>query len=488
MYSPRSSKKRSKTTRKQRRSRIWSWINISLMVLITILLIYYFYSGHARVDGAPPDSGAQETPAAAVSPPPQASPAASAIAVAPSPSPKATAKPSPAAASPAAVPSAEASPSAAPPASADQAADATASEASPSSADTPQTSGDAGEAPASADAAPPDEGSGGVEEIAGLPAGEKGAVTISFAGDVMFAGKVGELLGKQGYGYPYGALNGLFQIDDLSIVNLETPVTTRGTAANKTYVYQSSPQALGPLKAAGIDAVNLANNHTLDKGEQGLLDTLNNLNKAGIPYVGAGKNASEAYSAQYFKRNGVTIALLGFTRVMPEASWAAGKNKPGVASAYSLDAAVQAIAAAKKKADIVAVVVHWGQERVDNYSELQQSMGHSFIDAGADLVIGGHPHVLQGIEPYKGKWIAYSTGNFIFTRSATKTTWESAVFQAKCTTTGQCSMKLVPVDAELGRPVPMNATSSQALLKRMESLSVGRVKISKDGMVTEAGR
>lgn len=472
MYSPRSSKKRSKTTRKQRRSRIWSWINISLMVLITILLIYYFYSGHARVDGAPPDSGAQETPAAAVSPPP---------------SPKATAKPSPAAASPAAAPSAEASPSAAPPASAVR-ADETASEASPSPADSPQTSADAGAAPASADAAPPDEGSGGSGEIAGLPAGEKGAVTISFAGDVMFAGKVGELLGKQGYGYPYGALNGLFQRDDLSIVNLETPVTTRGTAANKTYVYQSSPQALGPLKAAGIDAVNLANNHTLDKGEQGLLDTLNNLNKAGIPYVGAGKNASEAYSAQYFKRNGVTIALLGFTRVMPEASWAAGKNKRGVASAYSLDAAVQAIVAAKKKADIVAVVVHWGQERVDNYSELQQSMGHSFIDAGADLVIGGHPHVLQGIEPYKGKWIAYSTGNFIFTRSATKTTWESAVFQAKCTTTGQCSMKLVPVDAELGRPVPMDATSGQALLKRMESLSVGRVKISKDGMVTEAGR
>ena len=102
--------------------------------------------------------------------------------------------------------------------------------------------------------------------------------------------------------------------------------------------------------------------------------------------------------------------------------------------------------------------------------------------------MGGHPHVLQGIEPYKGKWIAYSTGNFIFTRSTTPATWETAVFQAECGITGQCSLTLHPMDAELGQPVPMNDADGQLLLNKVQSLSSGLVKIGNDGRVTQAGR
>ncbi|MNI07622.1 Capsule biosynthesis protein CapA [compost metagenome] len=292
---------------------------------------------------------------------------------------------------------------------------------------------------------------------------------------------------QKGYDYSYAALDGMFKKDDLTILNLETPITTGGVgAANKQFVFKGEPKALDSLKAAGVDAVNLANNHTLDQGEEGLLDTLEHLNKRGIPYVGGGADAAEAYSAKYFERNGIRIALLGFTRVMPVMEWKAEAGKPGVASVYDSAEALKAIANAKKKADLVIVAVHWGKERMEQYDSVQQSLGHSFIDAGADLVIGGHPHVLQGIEPYKGKWIAYSTGNFIFTRSQTRATWDTAVFQAECSIEGQCSLNLKPMNAELAQPVPMNEVDGQLLLHRVESLSSGLVKIGSDGSVAQA--
>jgi poly-gamma-glutamate synthesis protein (capsule biosynthesis protein) len=326
--------------------------------------------------------------------------------------------------------------------------------------------------------------------VSGLPENTSGGtVKLSFAGDVMFAGKVSELLQKKGYDYSYSALDGLFRKDDLTVVNLETPITTGGVGAeNKQYVFKGAPEALDALKSAGVDAVNLANNHTLDQGEAGLLDTLNNLSKRGIPYVGAGSDGKEAFSAQYFERQGIKIALLGYTRVMPHSDWMAGASKPGIASVYDSTAALKAIAAAKQQADLVVVVVHWGKERIEQYDKTQQELGHSFIDAGADLVMGGHPHVLQGIEPYKGKWIAYSTGNFIFTRSTVPATWETAVFQAECSKSGQCSLTLNPMDAELGQPVPMNEADGQLLLNRVEALSAGLVSIGSDGTVTDSAK
>ncbi|AKG34276.1 CapA family protein [Paenibacillus durus] len=461
MYPPRSSKKRSNNTRKKRKNRIWSWINFSLLALITVLLFYLFYSGGGRDSIPLPETGT-------ASPSPERSAAAgTAGAAEPGALGGASAAPSDVL-----QPSASAAPSA---------------EAMP----TPSPAASTGSGPEQSGASQQAPGAEADGQSAGLPDGEDGSgktVTLNFAGDVIFASKVGELLKQKGYDYPYARLGGMFLQDDLSVINLETPVTDRGTEANKTFVFKSPPEALNALKAAGVDAVNLANNHTLDMGEQGLRDTLTNLSQQGIPFVGAGADSTQAYSAQYFNRKGMTIALLGFTRVIPEAGWVAGKGKPGVASAYDSGPALKAIAEARKKADIVAVIVHWGKERENEPNAVQQSLGRSFIDAGADLVIGGHPHVLQGLEPYKGKWIAYSTGNFIFTRSSAKTTWETAVFQAECSVQGQCSMKLTPFEAELGQPVPMSAADGQKLLRRVESLSSGKVEIDEAGRVTEAGR
>lgn len=302
------------------------------------------------------------------------------------------------------------------------------------------------------------------------PSGQ--TVTLNFGGDVMFAGKVGEKLAKEGYDYPYQYVKDKFTSDDLTVVNLETPVTdSNTTAADKTYAFKSSPQALPHMAQAGIDAVNLANNHILDQGITGLTDTITQLDQSGISYVGAGKDSARAYEPQYFDRKGIKIALLGFSRVIPETSWNAGKNQPGVATAYDATAAQAAIREAKKKADIVVVVAHWGVERSDTLVAHQTDLAHTFVDAGADLVIGGHPHVLQGVEQYKGKWIAYSTGNFIFTHSLVEKTWDTGVFQAKCTVKGECSMQVIPYTAELGQPVPMTSDKAQVLLKRLQTLS-----------------
>ncbi|MNB76083.1 Capsule biosynthesis protein CapA [compost metagenome] len=462
MYPSRSqSRKKDENKKKRRRRTIWAWTNVSLLLLITAMLTYYFIGDRG--------SGIASEPP----------PAESAASEAPSPSPAVSAaQPSPTAQPlPTATVTPESTPTPTPEATPAPSPSPTVEEPSP----TPSADG-------IAEGAAQTGGQG--QDVSGLPENAAGqTVTMNFAGDVIFAGKVAELLQKKGYDYSYSALDGMFKKDDLTVVNLETPITTGGVgAADKQFVFKGAPAALDALKAAGVDAVNLANNHTLDQGEQGLLDTLSHLSSRGIPYVGAGRNSKEAYTAQYFERNGIKIALLGFTRVIPRSDWTAGAAKPGLAAVYDSTEALKTISAVKKKADIVVVVVHWGKERVEQYDSTQQTLGRSFIDAGADLVIGGHPHVLQGIEPYKGKWIAYSTGNFIFTRSTTPATWETAVFQAECSIKGECSLTLHPMDAELGQPVPMNDADGQLLLSKVQSLSAGLVRIGSDGRVVQAGR
>ncbi|MGG2919052.1 CapA family protein [Brevibacillus parabrevis] len=308
-------------------------------------------------------------------------------------------------------------------------------------------------------------------------------VRLTFVGDVMMSGNVEKTLLEKGYDYPFTHVRSLFLQDDFTIANLETPLTTKGTPAdNKQYVYKSSPLAAPAMKAAGIDAVNLANNHSMDQGVAGLLDTFDALAKNGIAYVGGGKDSVEAFTPIVVERNGIKLALLGFSRVIPEVSWFATEKQPGLAGSYDSAKAVQAIQQAKAHADLVVVIAHWGKEREDFPVDHQKELAKAYIDAGADLIVGGHPHVLQGFERYNGKWIAYSLGNFIFTRSTEPKTWQTMVLQASCTKDASCELTMLPFHAELGRAVPMNDTDGAALLQRIESLSEN-VQIEADGLV-----
>ncbi|WP_044477797.1 CapA family protein [Paenibacillus antibioticophila] len=431
MYPPRSEKnKKKQASKKRRQRRIWVWINLGLIFMIIVLASYLFTMDRPAENGATqPDHSVQE-PGESVPPELVAEPDG-------------------------------------------ETGEKDASEGKESENDL------SGESHQEVDAS---------EENPDLESGtsEQERVVISFGGDTLFSGKVENKLKQAGYDYPYKHVKDLFLQDDLTVLNLETPVTEGGTPEEeKTFVFKSSPKALPEMVRAGVEAVNLANNHILDQGVEGLLDTLEHLSEAGVLHVGAGKNSKEAFAPVYVERNGIRIALCGFSRVIPRKEWAAGKG-PGVAATYDSTQAVKTIEEARDQADLVLVVVHWGKERTVELEKHQTELAHAYIDAGADLVIGGHPHVLQGLESYKGKWIAYSTGNFIFTKSKDPNTWETAVFQASCSKAGDCELKLVPYRTEVGQPVPMNEAERTQLWSELEAISPG-VRIKESGEVHTGG-
>jgi poly-gamma-glutamate synthesis protein (capsule biosynthesis protein) len=328
--------------------------------------------------------------------------------------------------------------------------------------------------------APPADGGTGATD-------DPSRVRLTFVGDVIFADNVETALKANGYDYPYRNVRDYLENADLTIANLETPLTERGTAAVKEYAYRSTPRAIPAFKEAGFDLVNLANNHILDYGTSGLLDTFDHLDKAGIRWFGAGRNAAEAFKPVIVEKKGIKLAFLGLSKVVPTQDWKAGKDRPGVADTYALKVPLEAIQNAKKQADLVIVVAHWGIERKDQPEKYQRDFAREYIDAGADLIVGGHPHVLQGFENYKGKWIAYSLGNFIFTMNENPLTWESVILQASCSKEGGCSLKTVPVLTKLANPEPMTGDAAAKLYDRLTGISFD-ARVEKDGTVQTSSK
>jgi len=319
---------------------------------------------------------------------------------------------------------------------------------------------------------------------------DQDGIKLSFVGDIQMSGKIAELISKNGDDYPFHYVKSMFEQDDLTVANLETPITTGGTPAeDKQFVFKSAPSSAGALGKAGIDMVTLANNHVLDHGVSGLMDTIKHLDAAGIRYFGAGKDEDEAFKITYVECKGKRIALLGFSRVLPKTSWFAKGKNPGVAETYNSAMAHAKIAEARKEADFVIVTVHWGIEKADKPNAVQKQLAREYVDAGADLIIGSHPHVLQGFEQYKGKWIAYSLGNFVFTRSSNPMTWETAVLQVTLNRDGSCALQMFPFHANLGQAVPMDQATGSKLLKRISTLSHSLgAEVRQDGRIGTIGR
>lgn len=245
---------------------------------------------------------------------------------------------------------------------------------------------------------------------------------LVFTGDILLTGY---LLSQ----YDNSGVNGIVASDivqemaeaDLTMVNEEFPFSNRGTAMeDKQYTFRIEPERVNVFKDLGIDIVTLANNHTLDYGQDALIDTFETLNKANIQYVGAGNNYDEAKQLKEFKINEKNIGILAASRVIPVASWAAGTS-PGVFSTYDVSGLIEEIKAADPVCDTVIVYVHWGVEKSEYPEDYQRELAKAYIDAGADIVIGSHPHVLQGMEYYNGKPIVYSLGNFVFGNQIPKT-------------------------------------------------------------------
>ncbi len=315
-----------------------------------------------------------------------------------------------------------------------------------------------------------------------LESGTFAPVTLSFVGDILLGSNVERILTANGYDYPYTDVLDYLQQADIAVGNLETPITTHEQASTALYQYKSSPLALPALAEAGIKLVNLANNHVMDYGIQGLTDTLTALDQSGILHVGAGKDAQDAFQKVVIDMQGLRVAFLGFTHVVNDQFAKAGLNKPGVADTYNYVIPVQKIEDAKKEADLVIVLVHWGKEREDKPIAKQIELAHRFVDAGADLIVGSHPHVVQSFEQYKGKWIAYSLGNFIFTTNEFPLTWESVILQASCLKEG-CDLQLVPILTKSAKPQVMTPFLSKRFFERLDRIS-SEAQIDEEGRIT----
>lgn len=256
------------------------------------------------------------------------------------------------------------------------------------------------------------------------PAAEADDVSVVFVGDVMVAETPGKLI-AQGVD-PFLPFQSLLQAHDLRIGNLECVVATGGTALAKPYTFRAEPRVLPVLKRH-FDAMSLANNHSGDFGKAAFAEQLDLMRKAGLPYFGGGVDATEAHAPLIMERNGLRIALLGYVEFKPRA-FEADAHRPGVAWSGEDDQVIEDIVAARTvhRADIVIPYMHWGWEEEAQPSPRLREFARRMIDAGADMVVGGHPHVTQGADVYKGKPIIYSLGNFLFNgfdTDATTTGW-----------------------------------------------------------------
>ena len=270
------------------------------------------------------------------------------------------------------------------------------------------------------------------------------SVTLSFAGDVHFSELVLQNYDKNGIlAIVDDEMLSHMQKSDLFMLNHEFVFSNRGEAMeDKEYTLKNDPKYVKILQELGTDVVGIANNHILDFGQEAFLDTLDTLENANIPYAGGGRNLSEASAPVVQTINGQTFAIFAATRVSPSADWYAGKNHPGILQTYDATTLNKEIEDANGKYDHVIVFVHWGVERVEIPEDYQRTLAKGYIDAGADLIIGAHPHVLQGFEYYKGVPICYSLGNYLFGNR----TGETLLLNASFDSDDELSIQLIPCE------------------------------------------
>lgn len=242
-------------------------------------------------------------------------------------------------------------------------------------------------------------------------------ITVSFGGDILMDSYFADYIKDYGVDYSWSEISGIMKSADLSVVNLETSVSNRGSTKKPVgYGFRSEPYALEGLVNGGIDLVSTANNHILDYGRDALLDTLANLDEYGILQSGSGRNMAEAEELLVIEREGIKFGFMSYNTIIPWAGWEATEDKPGPAKLGedNKDRIIDLVRINNSKCDILVFMVHWGVEYSDEPEGWQRAYARDLIDAGVDTIIGHHPHVLQGLEIYRGAPIFYSVGNLIF--------------------------------------------------------------------------
>jgi poly-gamma-glutamate capsule biosynthesis protein CapA/YwtB (metallophosphatase superfamily) len=297
-------------------------------------------------------------------------------------------------------------------------------------------------------------------------------ITITFAGDTLMDWSVKEAINKHGPQFPFVHVKEQVKSADYAILNLESAVTTKNTPFPKIYNFKADPIALKGVKDAGFDLVTLANNHAMDYKEEGLVDTINHLKNYELHYIGAGSNDEEAYAPHRISIKNKNISFLNFSHVLPAVSWYAQPNKPGLASGYQLERMLELIEKEKGVSDFVFVIIHWGKEKMNKPVYYQETYGKAMVDAGADGIIGHHPHWLQGFEYYKGKPIAYSLGNFLFPDYVTGKTAETGLFTLEINNE-EIKSKFTPYNIKNNQIVKLDQKSEIEALQYLQSISFG---------------
>ena len=301
---------------------------------------------------------------------------------------------------------------------------------------------------------------------------------LAFVGDMLFTENTLSRYHQQGISSMFSEeLLSAMTDADLFMVNEEFPFSTRGEAAeDKQFTFRVDPSYVRIFQEIGVDVATVANNHALDFGVNAFTDSLDTLDQAGIARVGGGRTLSEAKAPVIRTVGDSTVGILGASRVIPVSSWAAGNARPGMFTAYDQAPLLNEISDLSSQCDYTVVYLHWGIEKDEYPQEYQRKLAYACIDAGADLVVGSHPHVLQGFETYKGKLIAYSLGNFLFSNSTNPT----VLLQVHIKEDGTLAASLIPCTRVNGQ-IQKN-TAPAALFSHLTELSYGvQVTADSDG-------
>ncbi len=270
-------------------------------------------------------------------------------------------------------------------------------------------------------------------------------VTLLFGGDVMLSRGINQVMLKRSdFSFPFRLIQTLTTEADIAVINLESSISSKGKNQGSIYSFRADPRAVEGLVFAGIDVVTLANNHAGDYGADALTDTFKLLADAKISIVGVGENMAQARAPLIIETKGIKVAFLGATPIAP--MWLTMKEStPAVAPLAEKTMREDIEIARAQGADIVVVLLHWGNEYETKHNEIQEILAHSFIDAGATMVIGHHPHVVQEVERYKGGLIAYSLGNFVFDQNFSEDTRRGLLLKITVQKNKITNVKEIPI-------------------------------------------
>lgn len=271
---------------------------------------------------------------------------------------------------------------------------------------------------------------------------------------------------------------------DVLMINNEYVLSTKGSPLEgKAYLFRGKPSRVQVLVDMGADIASLANNHAYDYGPEALVETMEVLEGAGIPYVGAGRNIDEAMEPVYFVMNGKVIGFVSATQIERSTNYTkeATEDRAGVLKTLNPDKFLQVIREAEEKSDYVIAFVHWGTENTNYYEGDQVSLAEQFVEAGADVIIGGHTHCLQGMDYVDGVPVIYSLGNFWFNYK----TIDTGISQVVIDNEGNIDFRFLPCVQKNCETYMAEGEERQGIIDFMNRISSDDAHIDETGLVTQ---